>query len=229
LTQTRFATLEKAHGLNANPSGILAPGPLRRVFDPVATLTHDWVHSALHDGMFSEEINSILKAMEPLGVRPADVRSFFADPAWRFPAASRAKAATLYRVFDSHRNFSGEDAKLKRSAAELLGLYGLMRHFVHENAAGLSSLSAQKESFEPACRCLDMARLAKRGVADPREVAQRLEDALATHLRLHILAYGTSGVRPKHHWMLHIPRSCKEMRWCWMRSLSSASISRSGE
>lgn len=204
LPRSKLEKLERAHGLNFNPQGLLADVALRGVIDPVATLTYDWVHSALQDGVFTEEASRMLQALGPFGIRQTHLREFFADATWRFPAHARTKASTLYRVFDSHRSPGSEPGTLKCSAAELLGLYGLLRHFVATRTANIPSLSPQVASFQAACRSLDLVMLSKRGVADPAQASDMLQAAVVKHLRLHIAAYGTGGVRPKHHWMLHV-------------------------
>lgn len=64
------------------------------------------------------------------GVPFKTLESYLADGTWTFPAAFRIKSKSLHRIFSAWRNPSGEDAKIRGSASELFGLYGLLRHFV---------------------------------------------------------------------------------------------------
>ena len=58
------------------------------------------------------------------------VCEYLKNPGWGFPQASRHTSSKLWRVFDSHRSSGGEHEKIRASSSELLGLYGLLRHFV---------------------------------------------------------------------------------------------------
>lgn len=60
-------------------------------------------------------------------------------------------------------------------------------------------------SFAAACRCIDLLQVAKRGVAASGEVAAELARASAEHLEIHKAAYGTTHLRPKHHWVMDVP------------------------
>lgn len=95
-------------------------------------------------------------------------------------------------------------SKVKANAGELLGVYGLVRHLV-EISMQEDRLRPQVASFRAVCRCMDVILMCKRGVADPRAGADALERSLAEHMRLHRAAYGTTHIKPKHHWQLDVP------------------------
>jgi len=107
-SRARFGLLEKSFGLNFNPHGLLSNEALRGFVDPVRTMTWAWAHSFLQDGAFTTEVTLLLKACEPLGVTFATLRDFLKDDRWRFPKATKAKSAGLYRVFDAWRSSSGD-------------------------------------------------------------------------------------------------------------------------
>lgn len=205
MTKRRFEDLERVHGLNANPDGMLADLVLRPHLDPISVMAYDWVHTLLQDGTVTVEAFEFLRSCESHGVRAADIRAFLKDEAWSFPAAGRAKAKALHKVFDEYRSQSSQEAdKLKCTASELLGLYGLLRHFIETRVGSPEDLSAKRTSFDAVCLCLDLILMAKRGLASCREVAPRLLQASCRHLQLHIAAYGDSHIKPKHHWALDI-------------------------
>ena len=108
LSQSAYAKLEKVMAMNRNPHGLLADETLRRVVDPIATMTWDWVHSYLQDGVFTTEVTQVLRACAPFGVTFEELRRYLKDDAWRFPAASRGKSSALHRVFDSWRSTAAD-------------------------------------------------------------------------------------------------------------------------
>jgi hypothetical protein len=87
----------------------------------------------------------------------------------------------------------------------LLGLYGLLRHFFEIHVGDGGAVLAEYRSFLAACEVLDLILMAKRCTGDVVQVANRLAIAAPEHLRLHIVAYGTRYVKPKHHWTLDVP------------------------
>lgn len=113
MSRARFAKVEQATGMNHNPRGFVADERLRGVVDPIATLTLDWVHSALQTGTLTVEMTEMMRCLAPLGIRHADVKAFLSDSGWCFPGAYQRKGRELWRVFDSHRA-SSEDASKAR-------------------------------------------------------------------------------------------------------------------
>jgi hypothetical protein len=97
-------------------------------------------------------------------------------------------------------------SKIKASCSELLALYGMLRHFVEERVAHIACLGPQIASFQAVCRVMDLILVAKRGEADFQHASVELQGALETHMQLHQHAYGTGHIKPKHHWMMDIPR-----------------------
>lgn len=203
MTKAAFARIEMMQGITYNPDGLLSDVALRHRIRVVETFTSDWVHDVLQDGVFTTEAWQFIKAS---GVRNEQLSSFLADDAWEFPYATRTKARGLYRVFDSFRaSSSTEHDKLKCSASELLGLYGLVRFFFEAHVPREAALEAKRLSFDAACKVLDLILIAKRGLASPRAAAGPLLEACRAHLQLHKAAYGSWFIKPKHHWLLDIP------------------------
>jgi hypothetical protein len=69
-----------------------------------------------------------LEQASAVGVTYSALQAYLADDQWRFPVHCKMKAKQLHRIFSDWRN-PGEDKKVRGSASELLGLYGLLRHF----------------------------------------------------------------------------------------------------
>ena len=203
MSKAAFERIEKLHGLTYVPEGLLSDVALRERVRLIDVHTTDWVHNALQDGVFTTEAWLFIKAS---GIPAGQISAFLADDAWEFPVASAAKSKGLFRVFDSYRSASCEENdKLKCSASELLGLYGLLRFFFAVHTPHVAALDPKRLSFEAACRVLDVLLVAKRGVASARHASDHLMAACREHLRLHKAAYGTGCLKPKHHWLLDVP------------------------
>ena len=201
------------HGLNANIHSIWGDRRLSAscAVDLLSTIRYDWVHSYLQDGVLSVETWLFLQRCEHLGTTHQALHDFLADPAWRWPAISERKAKMSFRIFDSYRNASSETAdKLKCGASELLGVYGMIRHFVETRIGFHADIAAERASFDAACHVLDVLILCKRGAAAVEDGAQALQRAISHHQYLHVQAYGDAHTKPKHHWMHHIPMQFKE-------------------
>jgi hypothetical protein len=82
----------------------------------------------------------------------------------------------------------------------------MLRHFVEERLAHIAGLDLQIASFQAVCRVMDLILIAKRGEADVVQASVELQRALEAHMQLHQNAYGTDHIKPKHHWMMDIPR-----------------------
>ena len=208
MAKSKLDDIAKSFGLNPNEHNLWTDLGLSAccAADLVGTITYDWVHSCLQDGTFTCEAWVFLhKCDEVLGVSSADVHAFLKDPSWRWPAATHAKSRNLHRVFDSYRTSSSETAnKLKCSASELLGLYGMLRNFVEVKVRVCEALAAPRASFDAACEVLDVILLCKRGVVDFADGAAALGRAVSKHMTLHLRAYGDDHIKPKHHWLFHI-------------------------
>ena len=107
--------------------------------------------------------------------------------------------------------------KLKTMASELLGLYVLLRHWVFTVVAPQPiDLTREIAAFEASCKVVDLILTLKRGYSDQScspECFAELRAAIGVSIRLHIEAYGTGSIRPKHHRMLHIPEQIQRRKW----------------
>ena len=203
MTKIRWNQLEIINGLNTNEDGLLTDPMLRTYLDPIGALRYDWLHNMLQDGVMTTETFQFLRACEPHGVRPQDLQAFLRDEGWQFPLASRAKSKDLHRVFDEFRSGSSEEhERLKCSASELLGLYGMLRHYVATRVPHHPDLAAKRASWEALCQCIDLILHCKRGFLQPRDATRQLKAATAHHFRLHLEAYGEDLIKPKNHWQI---------------------------
>jgi hypothetical protein len=196
MTAAKYEELEQALGIHWNADGLLASPALAPHFRPIEVATYDWMHNTFQEGVFTVETQAFLGAA---GIQRARVEQMLADDAWRFPGSAEVKARQLHRIFDDRR------VSAECHCAELLGVYGLLRHFIETEVEDVPALQAHRRSFLAICKVLDLLLKAKHGFADARSAASALRAATCEHLRLHKAAYGEALVRPKHHWMLDVP------------------------
>ena len=95
--------------------------------DPVRVTTYDWVHTFLQNGIFNCEAEAMLSVASEHGCTRQALQEFLRDGAWRFSRAAAVKHKQLHRIFDERRRSKTEPDKIKRSCAEALGVYGLVR------------------------------------------------------------------------------------------------------
>lgn len=126
----RILDISMVAGFNHNPRGMLASPSLSGHVHLLGTVTYDWVHTLLQDGVFTSEVSVLLQACGQLEVGRREIEVFMADDEWRFPAFSAVKARNLHRVFSQFRISAADPDKIKCNCSELLGLYGMLRYFV---------------------------------------------------------------------------------------------------
>jgi len=208
MTHARLESLEKAIGFNSNERGLLADVRLRSLFQVSKIATFDWMHTALQNGTVTDELYRYTKACATVGHAHHNIEAFLKQ-GWCFPANSRSDG--LHRIFSEYRSTSSDKAdRLKASASELLGVYGLARHWAAMHVGERDDLRAERLSFESACDVVDLILQAKRGNISMPQASRLMKRAVATHMRLHIAAYGDETLKPKHHWMFDI---AEQMEW----------------
>lgn len=199
----RYGELEGVLGLNLNPEGLLCSEALAAHLEPIAVCTYDWVHNMLQDGVLSVEIQAFFAVA---GVTRQAVKNFLENPSWVFPKYHSAKAKDLHRIFDVRRISANNPDKLKASCSELLGVYGLVRHFVECEVPPSDGTDAARQSFLAVCNVMDLLLAAKFRFAPVADVWPALEAATVQFLQLHQVAHGEAFLKPKHHWQLDVPR-----------------------
>ena len=128
MSNTRFKKIETAHGIHANPRGLMFCIRLRMSFSVLTVLHEDWMHGMAQDGCLTHAFNRLIEAssskMEGFGLN--DVESFLKSVS-RFPAFRDGKGNCLWRLFRSN---SGTDSfRMRGTASDQLTLYILLRYF----------------------------------------------------------------------------------------------------
>lgn len=207
MSKARFEDLEKMLGMRDNPHGLLADVELCTLVRPLETGRYDWVHNLLQGGVLVAEAEAILAASDAAGqCSREELRQTLADKNWHFSSHNRAKTKGLHHVFDPRRTADDNPTRIKASCQEMLGLYGLLRFFFCVKLEGVSDLANELQSFKALCKVLDLLLAAKSRTVNVVEAASSLQTAVNDHLRLHQVAYGSTRLRPKHHWMQDVPQ-----------------------
>ena len=193
-----FETLQRAIGFSHCPQGVLAHRPLRRSLRPASTLTYDWMHVFLSNGVANHEVHLLLTAAKSEHRVRYSHLDKFVSASWKLPSAF--SDGGLRDFFSDARERASTDT-FKCMASELLALYPLLRHFALTVLARLGSLERQIASFCAVCDVIDMLHGAKMG--DPVD-AGGIRAAVVRHANLHQGVYGSDHVKPKHHYTFHI-------------------------
>ena len=205
-SQAAFEKHQKAAGISVNDQGVLADKALRGHFRPIESLTYDWQHTFLSNGVASQELFCFLGAGRQHGVR--DIWSLleqFCAANWSFPLQHRAEGQVIHKVFNKTRERSSQD-HFKSGASELLCVYPLVRRFAEGVLLPrIPALAGQVRSLLLCCRVLDLLQDCKGGVADINKVERAILDYLCAHRAV----YGDQDWRPKFHYALHIPEQLR--------------------
>ncbi len=218
LANATLEMLEKAYGIKANPSGLIADKRLRECFAVLEVIREDWMHGALEDGTLYVSCQCLLVRLKQKLDWDTDRLERFLRADWDFPKVTANKMRNVWHLFDSYaRSHMDNRIKFKSTASELLGMYVLLRHWVLSVVAVQPlDLTAEIDAFRAQCRVVDHIMTLKKGLADQacaEEVLAELRAAVEVSLRLHIATYGTEMVRPKHHRMHHIPTQIARDKW----------------
>ena len=211
-TQARLDNLEKGCGFRANEHGLMANVEIRELFWAGDVSMFDWMHSALQNGTITDEVYLYSKACKNVGHSSREIEAFLRS-GWATPTANKSSGKDLARVFDDWRSTSSDRAnRLKASASELLGVYGLVRHWASVHVGERADLARERDSFEAGCAVVDLILQTKWGIISPQRASGLLLAACHRHMRAHVLAYGTTHIKPKHHWLFDFAEQLSSKR-----------------
>ena len=209
VTVGEFEKHQRAYGLSLNNDGVVADRELRAYVLPVTSMYFDWQHTFLSNGVASQEIHCFLDACKTRGCR--DVWTLLGDfcrANWSFPRHHHARGAAIFRIFNKSREKASGD-HWKSSASELLTAYPLVRRFAESIiAVRFPDMQRTCQSFLACCKALDMLQDAK--AKDKILDSAPLQQAVKGYLQLHSAVHGEDGIKPKHHYALHVPEQAQQ-------------------
>ena len=160
MTKGMYENICKSEGQNYVPGGLGFDSRIRSVgLDWFPTITVDWVHTLLQDGVFTTEARCMIGAM----AIPGEKLKEYLQQNWEFPKAFETKGRVLWRVSDSYRlDDDGNVDKLRCSLSECLGLFSFLRYFFYRKARDRADLKANCDSFNACCDLLAFILAVKR-------------------------------------------------------------------
>ena len=206
VTKTELEKQQMAAGGSINSGGVLADIDLRRHFKPASSLTYDWQHTYLCNGIAGDELHNVFGVCRKAGLTNIySLLEQYCAADWSFPLQHRGHCKALHQVFNKTREKASSD-HWKASASELLGVYPLVRRFAESVVLPrFPHLASQVQSLLLCFHTLDLLQDSKGGVSDN----DLLKRAVQTHLQKHKLEYGEENWRPKLHYGLHIPEQVR--------------------
>lgn len=197
-----FEQLQRAVGFTYNPHGILADMSLRGHLKPATSFTYDWMHVFLSNGIGNHELHLLLKEAKSQHRVTFKQLDMFAAASWKY-SNFMSPGKNLHKFFTEVRQKASDNSEtFKAMATEMLMVYPLVRHFAYTILENLGGMELQLLSFYALGYVLDLLHAAKRGPINTVE----LQAAISLHGDLHQRAYGTDGVKPKHHYAHHVPQ-----------------------
>ena len=211
-SKAAFEDMRKSTGLSVTAGGLLTNARLRPLLNPFKQFKYDWMHSLCMDAQITFALRIFVNACASKSATPIEWwEGYLADESWRFPKMNHVKMINLCRVFHETRTKARVDArgehareseiKVKPRVAELLGLYGLIRHATETKV--FENVDVEMQLFIAACKPLDILLSVKRRAVTMRSGARLLQAGQAEYLRLH-KATQPEDAKPKAHWIFDI-------------------------
>ena len=206
ISPTRLKDMQQQLGFRATEDGLLASPELRLCIDFMGTMRYDWAHTFLADGILGAEMWALVAAGERHSLFSQDTISQFLNEEWQLPryrrGGGRPKIADLFDAYWQQHNENAET--IKGPMSELLGVYGVMRHFTEARIPADPRISAELYNFQLVCKAIDILLSVKKRRVAVRDGGRQLQVLLAKHLESHVRTSGTRRVRPKTHWAFDI-------------------------
>ena len=99
------------------------------------------------------------------------------------PVATKHKQRYVWRIFAEHaRNTNESCHRVKAGMSDMLGLYGLLRHFVEVRAPTDDGIAVQLRIFQLGCASIDLLLLAKKHRVAVRQAGAKLQALLEEHM-----------------------------------------------
>jgi len=197
-----FKRLEQVLGVVHDPQALLLCPQMRRILKPSSGFWFDWMHVLVSGGVCCDELKYLLSACVERGITLQQIDAFIS--AIQLPGRQgRVHEHLLERRF----NTPGEDGKLRLFAGEMLVLMPLVRHFCRAVLEPAAVLREQRRSFYLLCDILELLNSKDNVLAH----IGRLQSLIEEHHQVFAELYG-DHVKPKLHYVLHVPQNMVEMR-----------------
>ena len=204
MPKTRFKRLEQAAGFNFNPNGILNDAEFLAFFRPISTLTFDFMHCYLVNGIWHLEFSMLLRKLKAHGIPPGELHDYAQQFSWPEHISSRGVSGKNMLA-----KLAG-DCDVKSSASEALSFYGVVRLFLFDKAweGLLDACKNEVSTYVALAKVLDLFIQARTGSISP----VTLHTAIKHHQQLSQTTYGAEHWLPKYHYSMHIPEALQRYK-----------------
>ena len=170
----------------------------------MSALMYDWCHCLICDGTVDHEFGLFMHHMQYKGRTSTswvELRTFLEE--WTQPIVW---GNCLYLFTDAANKNNHLKAGFSSSASEFMTIAPLLKRYLRKVVLPRGEETAHVESMVAALDVLELLMRCKRGGVTPAS----LRKAIEKHLALFKHAYGDDYMRPKHHYILHLPDQLHE-------------------
>ena len=162
------------------------------------------MHAVLSNGIAQNEAGLLLASCADVGIPFSKFREFAAAD-WKF-CGTLAKGTVLRACFSEAREKAWKGNQVFRAgASEMLVALPIMLHFLHAIVAPQGLLADAIASFTALGDLVHRMCLGKSGATDEHAFAAAIE----RHARAFLEAYPAVEVKPKSHYIQHVPSQLK--------------------
>jgi hypothetical protein len=191
-----FEEREQVLGYTYNAYSLIVDA--RFQLDVVSTTMYDWCHCYVCDGLADAELGLFMKVMHQEGTATTYKELGDYVRSWTFPRASGSKDALFSESACRNNLKKGTFTCL---ASEFLTVLPAVARYLERVCARRGEAMPHVRSMIAVLQVVEILQSVRRG-----EVAvHTLRIAIEGHLSLFRLAYGAEWMRPKHHYVLHLP------------------------
>ena len=194
LPQARYDLLESLYGFTYNPHQLILNERLR--LDAVSIVMFDWAHCLVADGIADVEMGICMKTMHRASTNYVECGLYVGQWVWPRHACN---VSELFATHTIRNNLRKENFTC--TASEFLTVAPVLaRYFQYVGLPRGEQLPCIK-SMLAALWVVELLQAVKRGFVTP----VLLRAAIETHFGCFLAAYGEDMVRPKHHYIRHLP------------------------
>ena len=197
----QFKLLERALGFTYLPGSLLLDATVRGFLRPASAHRYDPMHTLVGNGVAHFELaNLFCRCLAKIPRFSYAMMREYLSADWGTPKHLGASMQSLKCLFTPLRQKDLAKNTFRCDASPMLALFPLVRHFARTCLLPLGSLGEEVASLEACGRVLDEYIMIKRGGR-----GNMWADAIRAFLEQHRQTYGEESMKPKHHWLLHLP------------------------
>ena len=191
-----FSDLEQLHGFSYTPWSIIADHRINLA--AVSALMFDWGHCYVCNGLADVEFGMLMQTLHKHKSPTTYTEAGSYVQCWSKPESYPA-VVRLFSKGPARSNL--RHGVFNCSASEFLTLAPMMYRYLDRVARPRGHCMPQLLSMLALFEVIELLQAIKCKAVDP----ENLRKAIVKHLVLFIAAYGPEHMRPKHHYVIHLP------------------------